>query len=88
MNLEGTSGGASSTFSLWKKPAEVRDEKIEKLSQLIPNLVRQAEVREPLQKKKMIMLCVKVCISSYHMFLGSKVYISSIGKSRQDAMCQ
>lgn len=46
VNLEGTSGGAGSTFSLWKKPAEVRDEKIEKLSQLIPSLVRQAEANQ------------------------------------------
>ncbi|XP_034256058.1 sorting nexin-30-like isoform X2 [Thrips palmi] len=46
VNLEGTSGGASSAFNLWKKPAEARDEKIEKLSQLIPNLVRQAEANQ------------------------------------------
>ncbi|KAE8747661.1 hypothetical protein FOCC_FOCC005641 [Frankliniella occidentalis] len=43
VNNEGLSSGAGSAFSLWKNPAEARDEKIEKLSQLIPNLVRQAE---------------------------------------------
>ncbi|KAJ1522132.1 hypothetical protein ONE63_002443 [Megalurothrips usitatus] len=44
VNSEG--GGPSSAFNLWKNPAEARDEKIEKLSQLIPNLVRQAEANQ------------------------------------------
>jgi len=44
MNGEGA-GGTSSRFGLWKTQAEGKDEKLEKLAQAIPQLVRQTEVR-------------------------------------------
>lgn len=46
VNSDGAPSGSSSAFNLWKNPSEARQEKIEKLSQLIPNLVRQAEANQ------------------------------------------